>query len=175
MILWSTKVKISTLRICFNNTLNRFQDPSPHLFSCLSSCHHPSQYYFEVHLQQVFLMYHSSTFDHTLSGRWPAAFKVFSSTPYRRTKNTLLILCDMENVFWKYLKLGKLQIINLNCGKKCVYLKLFWFVLSCIRTKYVQLGSISPYSEGMTENTDQNNSKYVHCLCSVNPLDVNIN
>ena len=46
--------------------------------------------------------------------------------------------------------------------KKCSYLELFWSAFSRIWTEYVETQSISTYSVGMRENTDQNNSEYEH-------------
>ena len=39
---------------------NQLQDRTPHLFSCLSMCHHPSQYFFEAPPKRVSLTHHSS-------------------------------------------------------------------------------------------------------------------
>ena len=50
----------------------------------------------------------------------------------------------------------KLGVVILR--KKCLYSELFWSVFSRIRTDYGEIQSISPYSERMRENTDQNNS-----------------
>ena len=46
--------------------------------------------------------------------------------------------------------------------KKNPYLEFFWSVFFCIRTEYGETRSISPHSVRMRENTDQNNSEYVH-------------
>ena len=51
--------------------------------------------------------------------------------------------------------------------KKCPYLELLWSVFSHIRTEYGEILRISPYSIWMRENTDQNNSEYVHFSRSV--------
>ena len=50
--------------------------------------------------------------------------------------------------------------------EKCSYLELFWSALSRIRTEYGEILRICSYSLRMRENTDQNNSKYGHFLCS---------
>ena len=84
VILWSTKTIKSTFKIHFSKTSNQLQDLIPHLFSCLSSRHHSSRYYFEVRPKKVSLMYHPSTFDQTAAGRLPVAFKVISRTAYRQ-------------------------------------------------------------------------------------------
>ena len=59
-ILWFPKTIKSTLKICFANMWNQLQDRTPHLFSCLSMCHHPSQYFFEAPPKRVSLRHHSS-------------------------------------------------------------------------------------------------------------------
>ena len=59
-ILWFPKTIKSTLKICFANMWNQLQDRTPHLFSCLSMCHHPSQYFFEAPPKRVSLTHHSS-------------------------------------------------------------------------------------------------------------------
>ena len=46
--------------------------------------------------------------------------------------------------------------------KKCPYSELFCSAYSRIRTEYGEIQSISPYSVGMQENTDKNNSEYGH-------------
>ena len=46
--------------------------------------------------------------------------------------------------------------------EKCQYLEFFWSIFSRIRTKYREIGSISPYSVRMRVNTDQKNSEYGH-------------
>ena len=46
--------------------------------------------------------------------------------------------------------------------KKCPYSELFWSVFSGIVTEKEKIQSISPYSVGMWENADQNNSEYGH-------------
>ena len=53
---------------------------------------------------------------------------------------------------------------------KCPCSELFWFLFSRIRTEYGEIRSISPYSIRMRENTDQNDSKYRHFLCSGNMI-----
>ena len=40
----------------------------------------------------------------------------------------------------------------------------FWYVFSCIRTEYVVILRISPYSVRKWENMNQKNSKYTHFL-----------
>ena len=54
----------------------------------------------------------------------------------------------------------------LSLRKKYPYSELFWSAFSRIRTQYGETRSISPYSVGMRENTDQNNSEYRHFLGS---------
>ena len=49
-------------------------------------------------------------------------------------------------------------------AKKCPYSELFWFVLSRIRTEYVEILCISLYSVRMRENADKNNSEYGHAV-----------
>ena len=63
---------------------NQLQDPPPHLFSHLSSCHHSSRYFFEASPMLVSWLYHSLTFDHIFFGQWLAAFEVHPGKPYRR-------------------------------------------------------------------------------------------
>ena len=46
--------------------------------------------------------------------------------------------------------------------KKRPYSELLWPAFSCIRTKCGEIRSISPYSERLRENADQNNSEYRH-------------
>ena len=55
-----------TILLLSSNMWNQLQNPTPHLFSCLSLSHHPSRYCFEAHPNRVSLTYHPSTFDHTL-------------------------------------------------------------------------------------------------------------
>ena len=43
---------------------NQFHNPTPHMFSYQSSCHHPSQNFFEVLPMQVSSLYLPSAFDH---------------------------------------------------------------------------------------------------------------
>ena len=43
----------------------------------------------------------------------------------------------------------------------------FWSVFSCTSTEYGDLGSKSPYSVHMQENTDRNNSVFAHFSLSV--------
>ena len=50
--------------------------------------------------------------------------------------------------------------------KMFLYSELFWSVFSCIWTGYNKIRSISPYSIGMWENTDQNYFEYRHFLRS---------
>ena len=50
--------------------------------------------------------------------------------------------------------------------KKCPYSELFWFAYSRIRTEYGEILRISPYSNRMRKNVDQNNSEYGHFLRS---------
>ena len=80
VILWSTK----TIKFCFASMWNQLQDPTPHLFSYLSSCHHPSPYFFEASPKRFSFTYRPLNFDRTLSDRWPAAFDVHLKTSYRQ-------------------------------------------------------------------------------------------
>ena len=52
--------------------------------------------------------------------------------------------------------------------KKCPYSELFWFAYSRIWTEYGEILRISPYSNRMRKNVDQNNSEYGHFLRSAN-------
>ena len=56
---------------------------------------------------------------------------------------------------------------SVTLRKKLSYSELFWFVFSCIWTKYEVLRSKSWYSVWMWENKNQNNSKYGHFLYSL--------
>ena len=56
---------------------------------------------------------------------------------------------------------------TLPLRKRCPYSKFFWSVLSCMRTEYGEIRSISPCSVQMRENKDQKNSEYGHFLRSV--------
>ena len=51
--------------------------------------------------------------------------------------------------------------------EKCPYLELFWSLFYHIRTEYGEILHISLYPVRIQQNTDQNNSKYGHFLCSV--------
>ena len=51
-------------------------------------------------------------------------------------------------------------------GEKCPYSELLWSAFSHIWTKYGWILRISPYSDRMRENTDQNNSNYGRFLRS---------
>ena len=50
---------------------------------------------------------------------------------------------------------------------RCRYSELNWSLFSHIWTEYEERVRISPYSIELLENTDQKNSKYGHCSCSV--------
>ena len=50
---------------------------------------------------------------------------------------------------------------------KCLYSEWFWSTFSCIRTESGETHRIFPYSAGMRENVDQNNSEYGHFIGSV--------
>ena len=50
---------------------------------------------------------------------------------------------------------------------KCTYSELFWSAFYPIWTEYGEIICICPYSVGMRENADQNNSEYVHFSRSV--------
>ena len=52
--------------------------------------------------------------------------------------------------------------------KKYPYSDLFWSIFFSIQTKYEEKIRISPYSIGIWENTNQNNSEYGHFLRSEN-------
>ena len=52
-------------KTCFSSMWNQLRDPEPHLSSYRSSCHHPSQYFFEALPMPVFSLYPPSAFDHT--------------------------------------------------------------------------------------------------------------
>ena len=54
------------------------------------------------------------------------------------------------------------QPTELPLRKKCPYKKFFWSVFFRIRTENNGIGSISPYSVRMRENTEQKNSEYGH-------------
>ena len=56
---------------------------------------------------------------------------------------------------------------SLSLRKKYLYLELFWSVFSSIRTEYGVILRVSPYSVGMRENMNQNNSEYEHLLHNV--------
>ena len=56
--------------------------------------------------------------------------------------------------------------LNKTLLKKRPYSELFWSVFPRIRTEYGEIGSMSSYSIGMRENTDENNSEYGHFLRS---------
>ena len=45
---------------------------------------------------------------------------------------------------------------------KCLYLEFFWSLFSRIRTEYVEILRIFPYSLRMRENTDQKNCEHGH-------------
>ena len=51
--------------------------------------------------------------------------------------------------------------------KKCHYSELFWSAFFCIPTEYKEILRIFPYLVRMSENAEQNNSKYSHFLRSV--------
>ena len=107
MILWSTRTIKSAFKICLSNTCNQLQDPSPHVFSHLWSCRHPSLYFSEAHPKQASFLYHPSAFGHKIFYQWLAASEFHPSTSYRyraiSTKNNLLVLCDI--VFDGFFKL----------------------------------------------------------------------
>ena len=76
---------------------------------------------------------------------------------YTHWKNTLVFR-------WYNMEIA-LNGSNALC-EKCPYSVFFWSVFSCIRTKYGEIQSISPYSVRLRENTDQKNSEYGHFSCS---------
>ena len=49
------------------------------------------------------------------------------------------------------------KIFHLPRRVKCPYSELFWSVISCIRSEYVEILLISPYSVRMRVNADQSN------------------
>ena len=51
--------------------------------------------------------------------------------------------------------------------KKWPYSELFWSLFSHVWTEYGEILRISPYSDRMLENTDQNKSDYGHFLRSI--------
>ena len=53
-------------------------------------------------------------------------------------------------------------LTSLALRKKCLFSELFWSVFSRFWTECGEILRISPYSVRMRENTDQNNSEYVH-------------
>ena len=57
---------------------------------------------------------------------------------------------------------------SVRLREKCPYSELFWSAFSRIRIEYGEILLISPYSVGMQENADQNNSEYGHFLYSAN-------
>ena len=56
--------------------------------------------------------------------------------------------------------------------KKCPYSELFWSAFCRIRTEYEEIQSISPYSDRMRENADQNNSEYGYFLRSTDCREI---
>ena len=52
--------------------------------------------------------------------------------------------------------------------EKCPYSRLFWSIVSHNLTEYGEILRISPYSDQMRENTDQNNREYGHTFYAVN-------
>ena len=62
--------------------------------------------------------------------------------------------------FFGFIKLSWQQWL----WEKCPYSELFWSAFFGIRTEYVEILRISPYSVRMRENADQNNSEYGHFL-----------
>ena len=63
-------------------------------------------------------------------------------------------------------KKKKKEIQTTSPSEKCSYSELFWSLFSRIWTEYGELPRISPYSDQMQENTDQNNSEYRQFLRS---------
>ena len=74
----------STLKIYLPNTTNQLQDPTPHLLSYQSLCHHPSSNFFETPPKRVSSTYHPSTFDHTLCHLLLPVFEVHPDIPCRQ-------------------------------------------------------------------------------------------
>ena len=70
---------------------------------------------------------------------------------------------EISDVFLSWIRYASL----LTLRKKCPYSELFWSLFFGIQTKYREILRISPYSVWMSENMDQNNSKYGHFLRSV--------
>ena len=98
---------------------------------------------------------------HFQSRSW--IFSVWSNYRHPRSLVNLLAFLDIINLVhaqnspktWCILTL---YILTLR--KKCPYLKLFWSILSRIRTEYGQILRISPYLVQMQKNKDQYNAKY---------------
>ena len=74
--------------------------------------------------------------------------------------NCLSISRILTLLWWRFLS----RILSIYCSsktllqslsKKCPYAEFLWSAFSCIRTKYGNLRSKSPYSVRMRENTDQ--------------------
>ena len=65
-------------------------------------------------------------------------------------------------IFWLSANLGLIwsQIPIESLREKCPYSELSWSAFSLIRTENVEILRISPYSVGIWENTDQNNSEH---------------
>ena len=63
-------------------------------------------------------------------------------------------------------KLREINTEKIHCVKSARDSELLWSTFSRIWLEYGHISCISPYSVRMRENTDQNNSKYGHFLCS---------
>ena len=74
-----------------------------------------------------------------------------------RSYNHHLVLC-----FAQYKASGVEEFPFTLLHKKYPYSKLFWSVFSSVQTEYGEILGISPYSVRKRENTDQNNSEYIH-------------
>ena len=85
------------LKICISSMWNQLQDPTPHLSSYRSSCHHSSQYFLEVPPMRVSSSYHPLTLDHTFLTNdllLSKFIQVCHTGGGMRAKSNLLVLCD---------------------------------------------------------------------------------
>ena len=75
------------------------------------------------------------------------------------------------------MKKGHFSRSGQHCAlrEKCLYSELFWSVFSSIWTEYGEIRSISPYSDQMLKNTDQNipNADTFYAVV-INPFQSNI-
>ena len=85
--------------------------------------------------------------------------------PYVKVKHDLLDTILKIRVFIFFLlfrKSEKVRKKRLTLRENFPYSEFFWSAFSRIRTEYVDIRSISPYSVRMRENTDQKNSEEGH-------------